>query len=98
MINSSQSGRSVVLELKFKTDEGIDSSKIKRGTWVIAYGEIPMRKLNNDKFMIYPDCSKENLVKLERKYAKTIKRPFVPEDCVKRKKYLRGDNYVQKRH
>ena len=76
MVNSLQFGKSVVLSLKFKTEEGVDSSKIKRGTWVIAFGEIPMRKLNGDKFMIYPDCKLENIEKLEKQHMKVKPREY----------------------
>lgn len=55
-------GISIVLDLNFKTKEGIPSNKIKPGTWVIIFDDIPALKLKNGKFACYPECS-VNIIK-----------------------------------
>ena len=66
-IKSADLGDSVVLRLHFTTDEGIANSKMKKGQWVIIYGEIPARKLTGDKFAVYPNCTAAKVKSIEEK-------------------------------
>ena len=66
-------GNSVVINLSFTTKEGVPSDKIKPGTWVIIFGEIPARKLSNGMFACYPECGEIQVKTLEEKLDRQLK-------------------------
>lgn len=65
-------GESIILNLEFITSEGISSKDIKPGTWIIIFGEIPIRKLKNGAFACYPECDKIDISQLEKKSFKNM--------------------------
>ena len=64
----SELGESVCIILKGKTKKGVLLEKLKRGKWVIFYGEIPGVAIGDGKFLIYPHASEKCIEELDRVY------------------------------